>query len=121
WAGRPSDGDVGVVRIGAGAQTLATTLVPPASGVTDELEPISAAALRSFLATYAVVPDLPVSLALTGFARVHLPDASTAARAMVRAMIAQLSVVHAPHALIVSACVAPHRRAEWDYLQCLPH
>src|SRR5215475_4259929 len=121
WERRSTDGDFGVVRVGAGGQNLATPLVPPASGVTDELEPISAAALRGFLATYAVVPDLPVSLALTGFARVHLPDASKAARAMVRAMIAQLSVFHAPHDLIVAACVGPHRLADWDYLKWLPH
>ena len=64
WERRASDGDFGVVRVGAGVQNLATPLIPPADGVSDDLEPISSAALRSFLATYAVVPDLPVSIAL---------------------------------------------------------
>ncbi|HZD98138.1 MAG TPA: type VII secretion protein EccCa, partial [Micromonosporaceae bacterium] len=121
WERRASDGDFGVVRVGAGVQNLATPLIPPADGVSDDLEPISSAALRSFLATYAVVPDLPVSIALAGFARVYVPAATETGRAMVRAMIAQLAVFHAPQDLIVAACVAPHRRSQWDYLKWLPH
>jgi DNA segregation ATPase FtsK/SpoIIIE, S-DNA-T family len=121
WERRASDGDFGVVRVGAGIQNLATPLVPPQTGVTDELEPISSAALRSFLGTYAIVPDLPVSIALTGFSRVYVPEATESGRAMVRAMIAQLAVFHAPHDLIVAACVAPHHRPQWDYLKWLPH
>jgi S-DNA-T family DNA segregation ATPase FtsK/SpoIIIE len=121
WERRASDSDFGVVRVGAGVQNLATPLIPPATGVTDELEPISSAALHSFLATYAIVPDLPVSVALTCFSRVYVPDATEAGRAMVRAMIAQLSMFHSPHDLVVAACVAGHRRPQWDYLKWLPH
>ncbi len=121
WERRASDGDFGVVRVGAGAQNLATPLIPPADGVSDDLEPISSAALSSFLATHAVVPDLPVSIALAGFSRVYVPAATETGRAMVRAMVAQLAVFHAPHDLIVAACVAPHRRPQWDYLKWLPH
>jgi DNA segregation ATPase FtsK/SpoIIIE, S-DNA-T family len=121
WERRAIDGDFGVVRVGAGMQNLVTPLIPPAAGVTDELEPISSAALRSFLVTYATVPDLPVSIALGGFSRVYVPEATETGRAMVRAMIAQLAVFHAPHDLIVAACVAPHRRPQWDYLKWLPH
>ncbi|HEY7174109.1 MAG TPA: FtsK/SpoIIIE domain-containing protein, partial [Micromonosporaceae bacterium] len=121
WERRASDGDFGVVRIGFGNQNLSTALVPPATGVTDELEPISAAALRAFLATYAVVPDLPVSVALTGFPRVYVPESGDSGRAMVRAMLAQLAVFHAPQDLIVAACIGSDRQADWDYLKWLPH
>ncbi|HKE67226.1 MAG TPA: type VII secretion protein EccCa [Micromonosporaceae bacterium] len=120
WERRPSDADFAVVRVGTGRQELATALVPPAANGSDEVEPISAAALQAFLATYAVVPDLPVSVALHSFPRVHV-DGSPGGRALVRAMLAQLSVFHAPPDLIVAACVGADRWADWDYLKWLPH
>ena len=61
-----------MVRVGVGPQTLATPLVPPATRPLDELEPMTAGALRRFLDAYSVVPDLPVALSLRGFARVFV-------------------------------------------------
>src|SRR5205814_7548389 len=51
WERRPGDGDFGVVRIGLGPQTLATPLVPPVTPPVDDLEPMTAGALRRFLDT----------------------------------------------------------------------
>src|SRR5438552_1041817 len=121
WERRPGDGDFGVVRIGLGPQTLATPLVPPVTPPVDDLEPMTAGALRRFLDTYSVVPGLPVAVSLRGFARLHLRGPEEATRALMRAMIAQLTVFHAPDDLLVAACVAPGRRPEWDYLKWLPH
>ena len=47
----PTHADFGVVRIGLGPQALATPVVPPQTGPLDELEPLSAAALRRFVLT----------------------------------------------------------------------
>ena len=121
WERRPSDPDFGVVRIGCGTQTLATPLVPVAAATTEDLDPIAVAALRRFLDTHAVVPELPVALALPGFARVYLPDPDTGGRALLRALLASLSVFHSPDDLIIAACASPPRRADWEYLKWLPH
>jgi DNA segregation ATPase FtsK/SpoIIIE, S-DNA-T family len=121
WERRPGDGDFGVVRIGLGPQTLATPLVPPVTPPMDDLEPMTAGALRRFLDTYSVVPGLPVAVSLRGFARLHLRGPEEATRALIRAVIAQLTVFHAPDDLLVAACVAPERRPGWDYLKWLPH
>ena len=67
WERRRDDADFGVVRIGLGPQELATPLIPPQTRPVDELEPLCALALRRFVATYSVVPDLPVAMALRGF------------------------------------------------------
>ena len=64
WERRPADPDFGHVRVGRGAQRLATRLVPPQTGPVEGLEPVTALALRRFLLSHAVVPDLPVALSL---------------------------------------------------------
>ena len=46
WERRPGDGDFGVIRVGLGPQTLATPLVPPVTPPMDDLEPMTAGALR---------------------------------------------------------------------------
>jgi S-DNA-T family DNA segregation ATPase FtsK/SpoIIIE len=134
WERRSSDADFGIVRIAIGPQTLATPLVPPVTRPLDELEPMTAGALRRFLDAYSVVNDLPVAVSVRGFARVFVrsspgtpaarqPDAASAgaARGLVRAILAQLAVFHAPEDLLIAVCTSPERRAEWEWVKWLPH
>ncbi|MFD0787014.1 type VII secretion protein EccC, partial [Micromonospora azadirachtae] len=76
WERRPTDPDFAVVRVGVGPQTLATPLIPPVTRPLEELEPMTAGALRRFLDAYSVVPDLPVALSLRSFARVFVRQVS---------------------------------------------
>ena len=132
WERRPGDGDFGVVRVAVGPQTLATPLVPPVTRPLEDLEPMTAGALRRFLDAYSVVPDLPVALSMRGFARVFIRTAPGGrdqsgdpaggdAQALVRAMLAQLSVFHAPEELLIAVCAGPERRACWEWVKWLPH
>ncbi|GAA5197011.1 type VII secretion protein EccC [Rugosimonospora acidiphila] len=144
WERRPGDGDFAVARVGIGPQTLATPLVAPVTAPLEELEPMTAAALRRFLDAYAVVPDLPVAVAVSGFARLYVhaaaddepwdarpwqaADAPAPARRtedrvrdLVRAMLAQLAVFNAPADLLIAVCAGHDRRPEWEYLKWLPH
>ncbi|KAB1948210.1 type VII secretion protein EccCa [Micromonospora sp. ALFpr18c] len=136
WERRPADPDFAVVRVGVGPQTLATPLVPPVTRPLEELEPMTAGALRRFLDAYSVVPDLPVALSLRSFARVYVrtagrtgggppsagpPTGDAAAQALVRAMLTQLAVFHAPDELLVAICAGPERRAGWEWVKWLPH
>ena len=127
WERRPGDGDFGVVRIGTGPQRLATPLVPPDTGPLEDLEPATAGALRRFLDAYAVVPDLPVAVAVPTIARLYVHaaedsgDPDDRVRGMVRAMLAQLAVFHAPAELLIAVAASQPRRPEWEYLKWLPH
>ncbi|GAB1694892.1 type VII secretion protein EccCa [Krasilnikovia sp. M28-CT-15] len=125
WERRPNDSDFGVVRLAVGPQTLATPLVPPVTRPLEDLEPMTAGALRRFLDAYSVVPDLPVAVSLRGFARVflrgHGPGAEADARALTRAVLTQLGVFHAPDDLIIAVCAGPERRAAWEWVKWLPH
>ncbi|GAB2942991.1 type VII secretion protein EccC [Micromonospora polyrhachis] len=149
WERRPGDPDFGVVRIGVGPQTLATPLVPPVTRPLEDLEPMTAGALRRFLDAYSVVPALPVALSLRGFARVFVTGSATRnpasgallgaigvaqgtdgtgghagsadAQALARAMLTQLSVFHAPDELLIAVCTGPERRDRWEWVKWLPH
>jgi DNA segregation ATPase FtsK/SpoIIIE, S-DNA-T family len=134
WERRSADPDFGVVRVGVGPQTLATPLVPPVTRPLEDLEPMTAGALRRFLDAYSVVPDLPVALSVRGFARVFLrgeppgranlstaPADGTEPQALARAVITQLAVFHAPDDLVVAVCAGPERRAAWEWVKWLPH
>ncbi len=128
WERRPGDPDFAVVRVAVGPQTLATPLAPPVTRPLDELEPMTAGALRRFLDAYSVVPDLPVALSLRSFARVHVRDTAAgpggrplAAQALARAMLTQLAVFHAPDELLIAVCAGPERRADWEWVKWLPH
>ncbi|WP_249999821.1 type VII secretion protein EccCa [Actinoplanes sp. M2I2] len=125
WERRTGDPDFGVVRLAVGPQTLATPLLPPVTRPLDELEPMTAGALRRFLDAYSVVPDLPVAASLRGFARVFLRGSGAGTdqdvRGLSRAVIAQLATFHAPDDLIVAVCAGPERRSSWEWVKWLPH
>jgi S-DNA-T family DNA segregation ATPase FtsK/SpoIIIE len=137
WERRPTDPDFGVVRVAVGPQTLATPLLPPVTRPLEDLEPMTAGALRRFLDAYSVVPDLPVALSLRGFGRVFLrgdsgrdlggatsamrAEGNTDAQALARAVVCQMAVFHAPDDLLVAVCAGPERRAAWEWVKWLPH
>lgn len=121
WERRPTDDDFASVRIGAGAQRLTVDLVPPQTKPVDDLEPLSASALRRFVRAHSTVDDLPVSVSLLAFGRVHLRGEDAPARGLVRAVLAHLAVFHSPDDLRIALCTTPERLAEWDWLKWLPH
>ena len=63
----PTDDDFGAVRIGVGSRQLATPLVPSQSGPVEDLDPLSATALRRFITTHRAVPELPLTVLLRRF------------------------------------------------------
>ncbi|TCP53594.1 S-DNA-T family DNA segregation ATPase FtsK/SpoIIIE [Tamaricihabitans halophyticus] len=121
WERRPGDWDHTVVRIGLGPQELATPLTPPNTKPVDELEPLCAMALRRFVTTYSTVPDLPVAVALRGFARIYVTGDTEGKRAFARAMVAQLAVFHAPGDVLTAYCVHPEDRSHWEWAKWIPH
>ncbi|MEN3308216.1 MAG: segregation ATPase FtsK/SpoIIIE, family, partial [Micromonosporaceae bacterium] len=121
WERRRNDGDFGVVRIGAGPQEIATRLVPPQTRPVDELEPLCAIALRGFVTTYSIVPDLPVAMALRDFSHVYVRGPDNPARGLVRAMLAQYAAFHAPDDALIGICVSEVERPLWEWAKWLPH
>jgi S-DNA-T family DNA segregation ATPase FtsK/SpoIIIE len=119
WERRPTDGDFAVVRVGLGPQSLATPLQPQVTRPLEDLEPMTAGALRDFLDAYSVIPDLPVAVSLRGFTRIYL--LGDGAAGLVRAMLAQLGVFHPPDDLLIAICAGAQHRERWEWAKWLPH
>jgi DNA segregation ATPase FtsK/SpoIIIE, S-DNA-T family len=122
WERRPSHPDFSDVRIGTGPQRLAAKLAPLATKPVEDLEPLCAHALRRFIHAYGTVGGQPSLIYLRGFAHVLVrSDDAEAARAMVRATLAQLSLFHAPDELRVAIAAEPGHRSDWEWVKWLPH
>lgn len=121
WERRSADPDFCHVRIGRGAQRLATRLVPPETGPVEELEPVSAVSLRRFVRAHSVVDDLPTAVSLRGFAAISIAGDRHAARATVRAMLASLCTFHDSDQVGVAVVCGPDTVQHWDWVKWLPH
>src|SRR5690606_36966742 len=115
WERRPADEDFGVVRIGSGPRYLATPLVPGESAPVEDLDPLSAVALKRFVNTHSVVPDLPVQLALRRFAAVQCQGPRHERRALAYAVVAHAAAFHAPRDLRVLVCTRDPDAPEWAW------
>jgi DNA segregation ATPase FtsK/SpoIIIE, S-DNA-T family len=121
WERRLTHEDFAEVRIATGAQALATRLKPLSTKPVEDLEPLCAHALRRFVRAYSTVPDLPVALRLRTYARVLMRGDTDAARAMVRAMVGQLAVLHAPGEVDIVVVADGEARTAWEWVKWLPH
>ncbi|WP_123029635.1 type VII secretion protein EccCa [Mycolicibacterium stellerae] len=121
WERRPDDVDFGRVRIGLSAQRLSTPLVMPDLGAVEELDPVTSTELRRLLRRRAMVPDLPVSIALKEIAAITVRGDSHATRSLIRAVLCQLAMAHSPQDLRIAAVIDPLTAGDWDWLKWLPH
>ncbi|MDQ0784824.1 type VII secretion protein EccCa [Streptomyces sp. B3I8] len=121
WERRSADEDFGEVRVAVGGQKLGLRLAPLSNTPVEDLEPLSAHALRSFVRAYSTVPDQPIAVYLRAWSRVLLRGGAERAQGLVRAVVAQLAVAHSPEDLWVAVCVSDERRADWDWVKWLPH
>lgn len=110
-----------VVRVGLGTVAPSTRLVGADQAGFEERDPVTAAALARLLHAHARVVDAPVTVELTAASTVTVLGDAGRARALVRAMICQLAVLHNPADLGIAAVVGEGERADWEWLKWLPH
>jgi len=121
WERRATDDDFGQIRIAVGPQQLAVDVLPPETKPVEDLEPMSAIALRRFMNTFRAVPDLPIALSMRAFGRISLRGDRARVLAVTRAVIAQLATLHSPEDVHIALVVARERLDDWDWLKWLPH
>jgi DNA segregation ATPase FtsK/SpoIIIE, S-DNA-T family len=119
WERRPGDPDFGQARLGRGSHQLSTPLVEPQAAPVDELEPLTAGALRRFLDTHGTVPDLPMAVSLRGFYRMTLLGDAETIHGVARTMLASLVALHSPEDLTLAVITSSSDR--WDWVKWLPH
>jgi S-DNA-T family DNA segregation ATPase FtsK/SpoIIIE len=121
WERRSADADFCQLRVGRGAQRLATRLVPPQTGPVDELEPITTLALRRFVRAHSIVPDLPIAISLRGFAAIGVLGERPEVGALVRAMLGQLVTLHSPDDVVLAVVTSGLAKHDWEWAKWLPH
>ena len=121
WERRASDADFGNIRIGSGPQRLAIQLIPPETKPIEDLEPMTAGALRRFVRAHSTVPNLPIAVSLSSFARILPTGEPRAVRELVYSLVAQAAAFHSPDDLRISVCASPDRMSLWDWMKWLPH
>ncbi|CAN5304432.1 type VII secretion system ESX-4 FtsK/SpoIIIE family ATPase EccC4 [soil metagenome] len=121
WERRRADADFGQIRIGIGTVGAETTPVGPGTEPDDRTDPVTWTALRRFLRMYSTVSSTPVTVALREKPTVTVDGDGALARALVRAMICQLAVLHSPVDLVVIVAAAGSTATHWDWLKWLPH
>ncbi len=121
WERGRANPNFGNVRLATGPQRVACTLQVPETAPLEDLDPLSASALRRLLRSTSVLADLPVALSLRTVPRVVLSGDRGAAEALARAVIAQLVTFQSPQDVRLGLCVAPDRAAKWAWMAWLPH
>ena len=120
WERRPGDEDFCHVRVGTASRPLSTRVVVPDVPGSDGRDPVVDDAVDRLLADRSTVPGLPVTVDLAAHPRIAVEGSTEAARGVVRALICQLTVLHGPDAVRVTA-VGDGADAHWDWLKWLPH
>ena len=121
WERRATDTDFCVVRIGVGIQPLATRLVAPDTPPEELADPVTATALQRFIRAHSTIEEAPVTIGLRANATVTIDGDPSQARAVLRAMVCQLAVLHPPDQLLIVAVISDRNRCHWDWLKWLPH
>ncbi len=121
WERRPTDADFASVRMGLGNQQLATPLAAPETAPKEELEPLTAAAMKAFLDAHGSLADLPVAVSLRAFYHVALSGDTDTVYGNARAAIAQLATLHSPEDLMIAVVAHPAAATDWDWIKWLPH
>jgi len=116
WERALDDPDFGQVRVGLGEHPLSTRLAAPEPG----LDPVTASAVSRLIRRRSVVADVPVVVSLRAVSAVVCDGDPTLARALLRAMLCQLAVLHSPEHLRI-AVVTGAMFVDWDWLKWLPH
>ncbi|MEV3974541.1 type VII secretion protein EccCa [Streptomyces sp. NPDC050698] len=121
WERRVGDEDFGQVRVGLGAQSLATPLLPPETAPVDQLEPLTAGAMQRFLATHSTLEDLPMAVSLRAFYHVSISGEPDTVRGAARAVTGALASLHSPEDLVIAVATGRDSAPEWEWTKWLPH
>lgn len=116
------DGDgFGCVRIGLGRAPMSVRLVSPEAGRTDDVDPVTAEAVRTLVRDRATVDGLPLTVKVTEPELICVTGDPVAVRDLVRSALCQLVTLHGPADISVRAESGAAAAREWEWLKWTPH
>ncbi|MEV0330295.1 type VII secretion protein EccCa [Micromonospora echinospora] len=121
WERRLADPDFLVLRVGHGQDRLwrRVNLLADEDNPMVELDPVTLAAARLVVDRDRLLDDLPVAVPVTGVVSVVGRPGET--RNVVRALVAQLAVLHAPDDVRLAWLLGGTAGPEFDWVKWLPH
>ncbi|MFB8281066.1 type VII secretion protein EccCa [Nocardia colli] len=108
-------------RVGLGRIANQVRVIVPEAAPTSDLDPVGVVELTRFAKAYSTVGDMPVAINLLSVPQVELGGDEEAVRALVRAMVAEMTVLHGPDQVAIAAVLPEPDAAEWSWLKWLPH
>ncbi|MCW2529669.1 MAG: cell division protein FtsK [Pseudonocardiales bacterium] len=121
WERRRAHSDFLRLRLGTGTMAWREITVPDDGNPTHPSDEFMLAEANALAARYRVTPGLPLTVALDRAGDVAIVGPSEQAAAVVRALLVQLAVLHAPEDAALALACPPERIEEWNWLGWLPH
>ncbi|MBL1079774.1 type VII secretion protein EccCa [Nocardia sp. 2] len=109
------------VRVGRGRITNQVRVIVPEAAPTADLDPVGVIEVTRFAKAYSTVGGMPVAINLLSTPQVSLDGDPATVTGLLRAMIAEATVLHGPDQLAVAAVLTDPDAAEWSWLKWLPH
>ncbi|WP_319943204.1 type VII secretion protein EccCa [Nocardia aurantia] len=109
------------VRIGRGRIANQVRVIVPEAAPTSDLDPVGVVELTRFAKAYSTVGGMPVAINLLSTPQVGFDGDPDAVAGLVRAMIAEVAVLHGPDQVAVAAVLSEPDAPQWSWLKWLPH
>lgn len=120
WERTADDFDFLQVRVGSGAQRLATALESPT--IPAGADAVCADGLASLVHEYGTMTEMPMAVSLKAFHHIHVCGTDEQSiRNLVRSMVGQAVTLHGPNDLRLMIYGPVQQSHEWEWVDYLPH
>ncbi|WP_280241694.1 type VII secretion protein EccCa [Nocardia abscessus] len=109
------------VRVGRGRIANQVRVIVPEAAPTSDLDPVGVVELTRFAKAYSTVGGMPVAINLLSAPQVGVDGNAELVGGLIRAMIAEVVVLHGPDQVAVAAVLSDPDAPEWSWLKWLPH
>lgn len=108
-------------RIGRGRIANQVRVIVPEAAPTSDLDPVGVVELTRFAKAYSTVGGMPVAINLLSAPLVGFDGDPDNVAGLIRAMVAEIVVLHGPDQVGVAAVLAEPDAPQWAWLKWLPH
>ncbi|MFD0364579.1 type VII secretion protein EccCa [Nocardia sp. GCM10030253] len=109
------------VRVGRGRIANQVRVIVPEAAPTTDLDPVGVVELTRFAKAYSTVGGMPVAINLLSAPQVGIDGDVQTTVDLVRAMIAEVVVLHGADQVAIAAVLSDPDGPEWSWLKWLPH
>ncbi|MFE9575212.1 type VII secretion protein EccCa [Nocardia sp. NPDC006044] len=109
------------VRVGRGRIANQVRVIVPEAAPTSDLDPVGVVEVTKFAKAYSTVGGMPVAINLLSAPQVGLDGDAEMVAGLVRAMIAEVVVLHGPDQVSIAAVLSDPDAPQWSWLKWLPH